>query len=456
MRTIFSKYSIKTLITAPTIVILVAGLIAYILLHQQYQENLYKYLQNQNASRTIGHLMPAIEERLHDPQNLKLFLHQMIQNNPEIYYIGLRTQGEYYLHASTNMARFEENPMHIRRHLNRYPHILLEAVINTSSEKYAIKIAQPLSLYGISIGFGILILSLVWIGIVLKPLGRLTKTLSNHVNDLDSNSIQTNGNELLRIAQNFRTLASSNRVQKRRLERLNTHLEELVHAKTYSLKAEIEENAKAKKRLEISNEEKTILLKEVHHRVKNNLAIIVGLIRMQSRRISDKNTKSMFVDLQNRIKTMELIHTNLYTTAQFNKIMMKEYLSLLVKHLSNSFTKDNETIMFSIQCEEISMDIDQAITCGQIINELVTNAYKHAFKETDDGHIWIRIFDLGERFELQIEDNGSGGGSELSPKQFSLGLSLVHELTRYQLKGTVKVSNEKGLKYQIVFRKKQF
>jgi two-component sensor histidine kinase len=176
---------------------------------------------------------------------------------------------------------------------------------------------------------------------------------------------------------------------------------------------------------------------------------------MQSRRISDQGTKSMFVDLQNRIKTMELIHTNLYTTAQFNKIMMKEYLSLLVKHLSNSFAS-NETVMFSIQCEEVSMDIDQAITCGQIINELVTNAYKHAFKDMDDGHIWIRIIDSGEHFELQIEDNGNGGGNELTAKQFSLGLSLVHELTRYQLKGTVKVSSKKGLKYQIVFRKKQF
>ena len=74
----------------------------------------------------------------------------------------------------------------------------------------------------------------------------------------------------------------------------------------------------------------------------------------------------------------------------------------------------------------------------------------------EDGHIWTWITDLGEHFELQIEDNGNGGGSELSPKQFSLGLSLVHELTHYQLKGTVKVSNEKGLKYVIKFRKKQF
>ena len=456
MYKVFSKYSIKFLVTVPILALFVIGIALYLWLHQYYQKNLFDQLQTQNANRTIGHLVPAIEERLHEPQGLKLFLNEIIKNNPEIYYIGLTTQGHYYLHAGTTTAHFHDDPIYIKRHLNRYPHILLEAVIDTSKEKTTLASIQPLSWYGVSIGFGVLILGLGWVLIILRPLRRLVKIHTTHANRLDNGFYKTHSNELFRIAQSYRTLASSNRSQKRHLERLNVHLEELVHAKTSSLKAEIEENAKAKKRLEISNEEKTILLKEVHHRVKNNLAIIVGLIRMQSRRIKDQSTKSMFVDLQNRIKTMELIHTNLYTTARFNKIMMKEYLSLLVKHLNNSFTKENETVTFSIQCDEVSMDIDQAITCAQIINELVTNAYKHAFKDMEDGHIWIRITDLGEHFELQIEDNGNGGGSELSPKQFSLGLSLVHELTRYQLKGTVKVSNEKGLKYVIVFRKKQF
>jgi len=456
MRRIFGRYPIKVLITVPTIILLGAGSILYIWLHGEYQRKLHEQLQKYNANQTISHFIPAIEEQLYNSQNLKIFLHQIIQNNPEIYYIGLTSKGEYYQHASANGAVFKYNPIYIQRYLKRYPHMRLEVIINTNIEDAIVQEVKPLSWYGAGIGFSALVLSLVWTLFILAPLGRLTKTLANHIDSLENDTQQTKGNELLRIAQSFRTLASSNRVGKRRLELLNTHLKELVHAKTYSLKAEIEENTKAKKRLVVSNEEKTILLKEVHHRVKNNLAIIVGLIRMQSRRISDKATKSMFADLQNRIKTMELIHTNLYTTAQFNKIMMKEYLSLLIKHLSDSFNKDNESVMFSIQCEDISMDIDQAITCGQIINELVTNAYKHAFKDMDVGHIWIRIIDLGEYFELQIEDNGNGGDSELSPKQFSLGLSLVHELTRYQLKGTVKVSNKKGLKYQIVFRKKQF
>lgn len=456
MRRFFSLFSLKTLIIVPTFFLIFIGAIVYYWLHLQYQQALYTKLQTQSANQAIRHLVPGIQERIYDNESLKLFLYQVIQNNPEIFYIGLSTQGKNYLHVSAPEAKFENEPFHIKHPLKLYPHIQIEAIINMDTESNLSKIVQPLPWYGFAMGFIIVILSISWTLFILKPIKRLIKNLETHTGVHKDSKPYKQSNELLEMAKYIRGLVSSNRIQKRRQERLNVHLEELVHAKTSSLKAEIEENTKAKKRLEVSNEEKTILLKEVHHRVKNNLAIIVGLIRMQSRRISDPNTKSMFMDLQNRIKTMELIHTNLYTTAQFNKIMMKEYLSLLVKHLSSSFTKDNESVMFSILCEDVSMDIDQAITCGQIINELVTNAFKHAFKGVDDGHIWIKLVEIGDHFELLVEDNGNGGDSELSPKHFSLGLSLVHELTRYQLKGTVNVSNEKGLKYTIVFRKKQF
>jgi two-component sensor histidine kinase len=454
MRQIFSKYSIKFLITVPIIILLLVGLSTFFWLNNHYQKRVLELFQTQNANLIASYLIPSVEERIHDSKALKLFLQEVINNNPEIFYVGLLNQNRYYAHASSNSTSFNEDAIHIKQPLTQYPHIFLEILLNPNLTQAMAQTIYPLPWHGIGIGVGIVIIALIWTLFILNPLDRLSKRLSLHTDNFKNNQNRSKKNELLLIAQSVRTLTSSNRVQKHRLKRLNSHLEELIHAKTSSLKAEIEENMRAKKRLEISNEEKTILLKEVHHRVKNNLAIIVGLIRMQSRRIDDKKTKSMFMDLQNRIKTMELIHTSLYTTAQFNKIMMKEYLSLLVKHLSHSFEKD-ELVMFSIQCEDISMEIDQAITCGQIINELVTNAYKHAFKGLDSGHIWIRIIDLGEHFELQVEDNGSGG-SEPSPQSFSLGLSLVHELTRYQLKGTLKVENKEGLKYKIVFRKKQF
>ena len=130
-------------------------------------KNLFDQLQTQNANRTIGHLVPAIQERLHAPQGLKLFLNEIIKNNPEIYYIRLSTQGHYYLHAGTTTTHFHDELLH---HLSRYPHILLEVVIDTSKEKTTLASMQPLSWYGAGIGFGVLILGLGWVLIILHPL----------------------------------------------------------------------------------------------------------------------------------------------------------------------------------------------------------------------------------------------------------------------------------------------
>jgi two-component sensor histidine kinase len=218
------------------------------------------------------------------------------------------------------------------------------------------------------------------------------------------------------------------------------------------LKEEIKERQVAENQLEHSIGEKTILLKEVHHRVKNNLAVITGLIRMQSRRIDDPTIKSMFTDLQNRVKTMELIHTNLYASKDFNKIDMSHYLDSLAKNLGQSFSKKQGDVSFNIDCEELFLNIDQAITCGQIVNELVTNAFKHAFKGQTDGKITITMEEDDDLCTLVVKDNGRGT-KKADPEKFSLGLSLVHELTRYQLKGNVNITEENGLKYQISFKK---
>lgn len=454
----FSKnYSLTTLLLTLLGLVTIVSIFLYIQIHNHYTKTTHQELLEHYAKQTSSLLIPNIQEHINDKKSLNIYLHQIIQSNSGIFHIGLTTQGRHYAHASASKATFKGEPFYFKEILPKYPKINLEVIINAKKIDSYIEKSNQLKIFNIALALSTLFISFLLIVVVLAPLKKLSLYLYNKTKTLNESQARLIPNETLSIVHSFKAISSSQREQKRSLKKLNQHLGEIIDAKTSSLKAEIEEKTKAKQELELSNEEKTVLLKEIHHRVKNNLAIIVGLIRMQSRRIDDPKTKSMFSDLQNRIKTMELIHTNLYASTQFNKITMKKYLASLVEHLSNTFAKEDEVIMFSVHCDEISMDIDKAITCGQIANELVTNAFKHAFKDKSGGHIWIQINDLGEHYELLVEDNGSpkrdNNLKDSIPKKFSLGLSLVHELVKYQLKGTVEVVNRGGLKYRIIFKK---
>jgi PAS domain S-box-containing protein len=205
-------------------------------------------------------------------------------------------------------------------------------------------------------------------------------------------------------------------------------------------------------KLQQSLHEKEVLLKEIHHRVKNNLQIVFGLLELQSRSIHDPEIKILFEESQNRIHSMALIHEMLYRSSDLSQINFANYLQDLLHSLAQSYNVDTQNISFQIDMEAFSLNIELATPCGLIINELVTNALKHAFPNHQSGNIKLTCHKNKEnRICLNISDNGIGMPANINiTKTSSLGLQLVYTLVK-QLKGTIVLDRSGGTAFQLEF-----
>jgi PAS domain S-box-containing protein len=216
---------------------------------------------------------------------------------------------------------------------------------------------------------------------------------------------------------------------------------------------DITERRRAQEQIKTSLEEKEILLKEIHHRVKNNLQIVSGLLHLQSRHIQDEKILAAFDNSQHRIASMAMVHEELYRSQDLTRIDFSTYIHNLVDHLFESFSADTRHIALDIQIEDTFVEIDTAIPLGLIVNELVTNALKHAFPEDATGTIRIALTTSGTGdFTLIIGDDGKGLPPEVDLQQSSsLGLKLVDSLTS-QLKATLEYDRSAGTTYTISHR----
>lgn len=215
---------------------------------------------------------------------------------------------------------------------------------------------------------------------------------------------------------------------------------------------DITELKKAEDKIKASLTEKEILLNEIHHRVKNNLQIISSMLRLQSANITDSREKSIFSDAQNRILSMSLVHEKLYKAKNFSSINFSEYLKELVNSISNSYSLSNEKVKVAVKAENIFINIDTMIPLGLIINELLTNCYKHAFPENKKGFIEIVFKRLDDKqLLLDIKDNGVGISKDLDIENIqSLGLKLVKILAD-QISGDLHIENSNGSSFRITF-----
>ena len=199
-----------------------------------------------------------------------------------------------------------------------------------------------------------------------------------------------------------------------------------------------------------SLEEKETLLGEVHHRVKNNLALVIGLIEMQSSTLMDEGLKFQFNSIKNRIYTMALIHEKLYKSSNFSKLGLKSYIEDLIKNLSSSFNT-NDSVSLNFDIEEIFVNIKIAIPIALIVNEAVTNAFKYAFKDTINGNLCVQIKNVNEKICMRISDNGPGISESIDlTKIKSLGFKLINIFVR-QIKGSIEYIKKPGLTLQITF-----
>jgi two-component sensor histidine kinase len=197
--------------------------------------------------------------------------------------------------------------------------------------------------------------------------------------------------------------------------------------------------------------EKEVLIKEMHHRVKNNFQIISSLLELQSEGIEDEKAIEFLDKGKNRIKSMALIHQKLYTNGS-GLIDFNEYISLLVREIS--FVHQSEVkVVTTINVENIFFDVDTAIPLGLIVNEIITNAYKHAFKKARENTLFISINQqIDKNYKLIIEDNGLGisSGFQIEESQ-SMGLRLVKRLVK-QLQGRLDLLADYGTRFEIIFK----
>jgi two-component sensor histidine kinase len=210
-----------------------------------------------------------------------------------------------------------------------------------------------------------------------------------------------------------------------------------------------------------SLKEKELLLREIHHRVKNNMQVMSSLLKLQSRNVKDEQQIEMLKESQNRIKAMALIHEKLYRSKDFANVEFNDYIKDLVNDLFLSYKVSSSDIELKMNIDNISLGIDTAIPCGLIVNELVSNSLKYAFPKGKNGEIRIslrRIADLkSDMFELIVSDNGVGISQDLDFRNTeSLGLRLITNLAENQLQGKVKLDRSKGTEFQIKFKEAKY
>ena len=210
----------------------------------------------------------------------------------------------------------------------------------------------------------------------------------------------------------------------------------------------------ANKDLKKSLKEKEVLLKEIHHRVKNNMEIISSLLHMQSRRSKDTHVKEILLESRSRIHTMALVHEFLYLGNNLAYIDFPLYIHKLVRDIKEGCTIDCVDVTFDLQIESINLSTDRCIQLGMVIHELTMNAFKYAFKKNRNNIFSIHLYLVNDIIDLVIKDNG--GFHKLTPLETSIGMILIDSIIKDQLSGSVKVTTEKeGLRYHIMLPKKE-
>jgi PAS domain S-box-containing protein len=237
----------------------------------------------------------------------------------------------------------------------------------------------------------------------------------------------------------------------------------LIDMRTGQMKGVIEyvrditERKKAEDRLQASLQEKEVLLREVHHRVKNNMQVISSLLNLQSRQIKDLHVLEMFKESQRRIRSMALIHERLYQSSDLSRIEFSQYLRNLATHLFHSYQVDASRVHLKIEAEEVHLNVNTAIPCGLIVNELVSNALKHGFPEGRSGELDIDLRQVeGDGYVLQVKDDGVGFPEGLDfRKTETLGMQIVNTLVS-QIDASIDLAREKGTQFTIHFQEVRY
>jgi PAS domain S-box-containing protein len=218
-----------------------------------------------------------------------------------------------------------------------------------------------------------------------------------------------------------------------------------------NLLVDITERKNAEKRLQASLAEKEVLLKEIHHRVKNNLQVVSSLLDLQSAKLPDAAARSLFAESQSRIFSMALAHEQLYQSKNLAEIDLADYIRNLVSHVRQAFMTPEAALQCRLEVEAIVLDIEKVVPCGLLMTELLSNALKHAFPDGRRGIIDIAFGRRGDELELTVADNGIGLPADFHVETArTLGLQLVAALVE-QLNGVLTVESRGGARFSLSF-----
>jgi PAS domain S-box-containing protein len=217
---------------------------------------------------------------------------------------------------------------------------------------------------------------------------------------------------------------------------------------------DITEHKRTEESLRASVAEKEVLLREIHHRVKNNLQVISSLLDMKAMRTNDKRMIELCRDARAKIHTMALIHTHIYESKRLTRIAMREYIRDLVNYLSQVYSDRSQHVLPVVERTDVHLSMTQAIPFAIVVNEAISNAFKHAFKAGQKGTIRIALGKTPDNtVRLRIRDNGVGLPRGLDIKHTeTLGLKLIRNLVQDQLKGSVQLEQNQGTSLTIKFK----
>jgi two-component sensor histidine kinase/CheY-like chemotaxis protein len=244
----------------------------------------------------------------------------------------------------------------------------------------------------------------------------------------------------------------------RRKETYSEELEREVARRTAELRQtnerlaeEVAERQLAEERIRSSLQEKEVLLKEIHHRVKNNLQIISSLLYLQSQQIGEERTRELFMESRGRVRSMALVHEKLYQSEDLARINYRDYLSSFTRSIMQAYPQRQRTVRLDLHLDDICLPVDLAIPCSLIINELMTNALKYAFDGNAPGTLTLALRREGDAVELEVRDDGKGfpEGFDINNTE-TLGMQLVVNLVN-QIRGELDTALSGGARFTIRF-----
>lgn len=213
----------------------------------------------------------------------------------------------------------------------------------------------------------------------------------------------------------------------------------------------IEERKLSEQKIQKALHEKEILLTEVHHRVKNNLAVIVGLFNLKVNSINNNEAREILNECSNRVRSMALVHNKLYTSTAFDNIDFGSYISALAEEIKSSYPTQSYNIKVDVSISDFKLNINAAIPCGLILNEVLTNCYKHAFDSLSNGEIYIALNKTENNLlQLLVSDNGKGIKNDFKSNN-TLGIIVIDALTN-QLSGEYNFLNKNGTTFSLEFK----